>query len=111
MAQPLERQVIEHARTLIAMPTTWTQGEFARDEVGNPVNWRSPHAVQFCVWGALNRAAYDMTGDRRLSVGLADRAAKALREPGMSLSRLNDSGTHGGVLAVFDNWLETSRAA
>ena len=102
MSQPLERQIVERARGLIATPQTWTQGEFARDAHGEPVNWRSPQAVQFCLWGALNRAAYEMTGDRHRSVGLADHAAAALRRGVTSLSRINDHGTHAEVLALFD---------
>jgi hypothetical protein len=110
MSKPLERQVIEQARALIADPAAWTQGEFARDACGNAVSWRSPEAVQFCLWGALNRAAYAMTGDKRQAITLADRAASAMREPGGSLSRVNDTGTHRDVLALFDACLR-SRAA
>jgi hypothetical protein len=110
MSQPLERQIIEQARALIATPATWTQGEFARDAAGTPVSWRSREAAQFCLWGALNRAAYDMTGDRRRSIALADRAAAAMREEGISLSRVNDNGTHDDVLALFDTFLR-KRAA
>jgi hypothetical protein len=106
MAQPLERQIIERARALIATPATWTQGEFARDASGERVSWRSSEAVQFCVWGALNRAAYDTTGDRRQSITLADHAARALRAGVTSLSGTNDSGTHGDVLAIFDTYLK-----
>jgi hypothetical protein len=106
MSQPLERRIIERARALIATPQTWTQGEFARDACGEPVNWRSPKAVQFCLWGALNRVAYEMTGDRYRSVGLADHAAAALRDGVPSLSGVNDRGTHGEVLALFDNYLQ-----
>ena len=106
MSQPLERQIIERARALIATPQMWTQGEFARDAHGEPVNWRSPKAVQFCLWGALNRAAYAMTGDRYRSVGLADHAAAALRDGATSLSGVNDRGTHAEVLALFDAYLQ-----
>ena len=102
MAQPLERHIIERARALIATPASWTQGEFARDAEGAGVSWRSREAVQFCVWGALNRAAYDTTGDRRQAVALADRAARTLRKGTGSLSGTNDRGNHADVLAVFD---------
>jgi hypothetical protein len=110
MSKPLEQQIIEQARALIADPAAWTQGEFARDAHGAPVSWRSKEAVQFCVWGALNRTAYEMTGDRRRAITLADRAAAAMREPGGSLSRINDTGTHEDVLDIFDAYL-CSRAA
>lgn len=106
MSQPLERQIVERARALIATPQTWTQGEFARDAHGEPVSWRSPKAVQFCLWGALNRVAYEMTGDRYQSVGLADHAAAALRDGVRSLSGVNDRGTHTEVLALFEKYLQ-----
>jgi hypothetical protein len=106
MSHPLERRIIERARALIATPATWTQGEFARDATGEPVCWRSPKAVQFCIWGALNRAAYDTTGDRRQSIDLADRAARALRSGLTSLSDTNDRSTHQEVLAILDAYLE-----
>lgn len=108
MSQPLERRIIERARALIATPQTWTQGEFARDANGQPVNWRSPDAVQFCLWGALNRAAYEMTGNKRQSIPLADHAAAALRNGRTSLSGVNDRGTHIDVLRLFDRYLSAS---
>jgi hypothetical protein len=108
MARPVERQVIERARALIAAPHTWTRGEFARDSFGAPVSWRSPKVARFCIWGALNRAASEMTSDEHLRVRLADRAARALRGTTPSISRLNDSGTHADVLALMDCYLKTS---
>jgi hypothetical protein len=106
MSRPLERHIIERARALIATPETWTRDEFARDAQGEPVNWRSPKAVGFCLWGALNRAAFDITGDKRQSITLADHAAAVLRERGSSLSRVNDRGAHADVLAVLDRYLK-----
>jgi hypothetical protein len=108
MAQPVERQIVQRARALIATPQTWTQDEFARDESGEPVSWRSPQAAQFCIWGALNRAARELTDDEHQRVRLADHAARALRSITPSLSRLNDRGTHADVLALIDAYLEAS---
>lgn len=108
MAQPLERKIVGRARALIGAPQRWTQGEFARDGLGQPVSWRSPEATQFCIWGALNRAAGELTEDEHLRVRLADGAARALRGTTPSISRLNDSGTHADVLALIDSYLDTS---
>jgi hypothetical protein len=109
MSQPLERRIIDRARALIATPESWTQGEFARKADGEPVSWRSPHATQFCLWGALYRAAYEMTGDKRQSIGLGDRAAATLRYGRTSLSGVNDRGSHADVLHLFDSYLAARR--
>jgi hypothetical protein len=108
MALPVERQIVARARALIAAPHTWTQGEFAREALGRPVHWRSPEAARFCIWGALNRAACEFTPNERVRVHLTDGAARALRGTLPSLSRLNDRGSHGDVLALIDRYLETS---
>jgi len=108
MAQPLERKIVGRARGLIAAPQMWTQGEFARDGLGQPVSWRSTEATQFCIWGALNRAAGEFTANEHLRVRLADGAARALRATTPSISRLNDSGTHADVLALIDRYLDAS---
>ena len=108
MAQPIDRQIVLRARALIATPLTWTKDEFARDKLGDPVSWRSPEAVQFCIWGALNRAAREMTDNEHQRVRFADHAARALRSMTPSLSRLNDRGAHADVLALLDTYLETS---
>jgi hypothetical protein len=110
MAQPVERQIVQRARALIATPETWSQGEFARDRAGEPVHWGSPEAARLCIWGALNRAARELTGDERQRVRLADHAARALRGRTASISRLNDNGTHADMLALIDGYLETSAA-
>ena len=108
MAQPIEHRIIARARALIAAPQRWTQGEFARDGLGQPVNWRSPEAAQFCIWGALNRAASEVTSNEHLRVHLTDGAARALRGRTPSISRLNDGGTHADVLALIDGYLKTT---
>jgi len=108
MAHPVERQIVQRARALIATPQTWSQGEFARDGSGEPVSWRSPEAVQFCIWGALNRSAREMIGDGHHRVRVAGLAARALRAATPSISRLNDSGTHADMLALIDGYLEQS---
>jgi hypothetical protein len=97
-------------RALIATPQTWTQGEFARDAYDEPASWRSPKAVQFCLWGALNRVAYELTGDRHQGVRLTDHAAAALRDGETSLSDVNDHGTHVEVLALIDKYLNKKAA-
>ena len=40
MAQPVERQIVQRARALIATPQTWTQDEFARYVLADVSRWR-----------------------------------------------------------------------
>ena len=75
--------------------------DFATDQVAGIGENFDP-----AIWGALNRAAREMTGDEHQRVRLADHAARALRSRTPSLSRLNDRGTHADVLALMDGYLE-----
>jgi hypothetical protein len=107
MSRPLEQQIIERAHALIARPESWTRGAFALDAGGDPVSWRSPNAARFCLWGALNRAAFELTGDKRQSITLGERAAATLRAGKPSLSLINDHGTHTDVLELFTTYMNT----
>lgn len=52
-------RVLTRARDLIAEPTHWTKGEFARNEYGYSVGIDSPNACCFCTIGAVRRACYE----------------------------------------------------
>ncbi len=51
----MERDILILARELILLG--WTQGASARDKAGERVHWASDRAAQFCLRGAITRAA------------------------------------------------------
>jgi hypothetical protein len=50
-------ETLSAARAIIADPSNWTQGAFARDAFDHPVKLRSTSAVCFCADGAVALAA------------------------------------------------------
>jgi hypothetical protein len=101
MAKPLQFQVVERARALIADEQTWCRGHLAEDGSGTSVFPTSASAVKRCGLGAMIAAAYELIHDYDAANNLAH---KALR-PHYGISTLvhvNDVRGHGVVLALFD---------
>jgi hypothetical protein len=94
-------QVLANAKSLIASPARWTQGEFARNETGNRVSTYSDDAVCFCAIGALRLAA------RREDVS-CQYLWEILNVSGKfgSVVETNDRGTHDDVMAMFDDAIQ-----
>lgn len=95
------KDLLAEARELISNPDHWTKGAYARvsptDETG--LNFLSPKATCYCMFGALYRvAAVNDIDDKRL-----DRAELALLRVGGGIG-FNDrsSTTHEKVLKKFD---------
>ena len=90
--------ILRKARGFIARG--WTQGEYARDAEGVPVNSRHPSAVCWCASAALH--ATDNYGEERLAAyrGLC----AAIGTNGFQLFEWNDTPgrTQAEVLAAFD---------
>src|SRR6476660_5322174 len=63
MARPLQIQIVERARTLIADKQHWCRGELARDVSGEGVCPTSASAVKRCALGAVIAAAHELTHD------------------------------------------------
>jgi hypothetical protein len=101
MARPLQLQIVERARALIADESHWCRGELARDANGMGVCPMSDRAAKRCGLGALIMAAYQITNDRR---GAHDLAILALRplHGSATLVHVNDMRGHAAVLALFD---------
>ncbi len=101
MAKPLQIQIAETARALIADERHWCRGNLARDLNGEEVCPTAASAVKRCALGALIAAAYELTHDFDAA---HDLAFKALRPQwGTStLVRVNDITGHTAVLALFD---------
>ena len=101
MARPLQIQIVERARTLIADEHHWCRGELARDANGEGVCPTSASAVRRCALGAVIAAAHELTHDLN---GANDFAFNALRPQygTATLVRVNDIRGHAAVLALFD---------
>lgn len=119
------KKVLERAREILSDPKRWTKGNAAKDKFGQEIRVTSPHAVKFCVIGALAKADYELDSSelnyRRLISG-SDRVGAALRhfhdtlghkagDPGFfGIGPWNDSShtTHKDVMAAFDKAIETA---
>jgi hypothetical protein len=110
MAKPLVTLIIERARALIDNPATWCQGTFAFLADGRRCSAHEAGAVRFCAYGALQRAAFDVTGKRALAEELAQKAAMAITGRTASRARAtiiqtNDCRGRVAVLELFDQHL------
>jgi len=101
MAKPLQLQIVEQARALIADEHKWCRGELARDVNGVGVCPTAGSAMKRCALGAVIAAAYELTHDFDAAYDLA---FKALRPSygTATLVRVNDMRGHAAVLALFD---------
>src|SRR5947208_2783291 len=71
-----ERAIVKRARALIGDARRWTRLKFASDAQGESVDFSDPRAERFCAVGALERAAFEISGNREY----AARAAKEVQE-------------------------------
>ena len=98
MSKPILTQVIERGRALVADHATWTTDALARRANGQACQPTDAGAVRFCAYGALVRAAYELTADSEKAQRLADLAAaelvgsKAPDRAYMDLYSINDGG-------------------
>lgn len=87
------REILTAARALIAEPERWTQGAYARDAAGVPVDDSAETAICWCASGALFKFS---------SLPGADRARSAVASIVGPIPDFNDHHTHAEVLAAFD---------
>lgn len=116
MSKPILTQVIERARDLVADRGTWTSHALARRANSEACQPTDPRAVRFCAFGALVRAAYDLTNSGEQAQRLADLAAaelvgtKAPERAYMDLYCINDGGSRSSarkaVLGLFEKALD-----
>ena len=78
MAKPILRHVIEGARAYVAGRGTWTRYTLAATSRGRECEPTDERARKFCAYGALVRAAYDLTRNSEEARHLAGRAAMQL---------------------------------
>jgi hypothetical protein len=102
MSKPLTRPIIERARALIADGDHWCRAALAKDERGRQVDPTGAIARQWCAFGALIAASFELVGDLKQAHNLAEAVA---RESCSSLINTNDTEGHAAVLALFDKVL------
>lgn len=93
------KEILIAARQLVEKPERWTQGVFARDLNGRPVDLLGPHAKCFCISGAVGRV---VKRDHAKWDQILELLAKTARR--RNIVRFNDANkrTHAEVLAAFD---------
>jgi hypothetical protein len=101
MSKPLNTQIIERARALIADEQNWCRGQLARDAKGNPVCPTDRRAKRRCALGAFIAAAYEITNDSTLAHDLAFGAVRSFRGI-TTLIKVNDVRGRAAVLALLD---------
>ena len=101
MAKPLQFQIVERARALIADEQRWCRGVLAEDATGASVFPTSAYAVKRCGLGAVIAAAYQLTHDFDAANQLAHRSLRP-HYGAATLVHVNDMRGHAAVLALFD---------
>ena len=101
MSRPLNVQITEKARSLIADKQHWCRGHLAEDANGLSVFPASASAVRRCGLGALITAAYELTNNYDSAHQLAHTALRP-RCGIATLVHVNDVRGHAAVLALFD---------
>lgn len=105
MSKPLVEQVTESARRLLEDPKNWTQYAIARTRNNRLCEPDDAKAARFCAYGAILRAAHDVTGDSDRAQRVADRAAMLI------MQRENPYSAFEELIAINDGHRPTARRA
>lgn len=108
----LHRQILRKARGLLSDKRRWTRYGAARTGSGAVCPPYAPDAVKFCAYGALARAALEVTGSK----GQARRLAQSIEtmlvggeraaQPHSRLCHVNDRKGYAAVIALLDSAAE-----
>jgi hypothetical protein len=101
MAKPLQIQIVERARALIADERHWCRGHLAQHESGIGISPTSDQAVKRCALGALIAAAYQFTHNLDAAYHLGHRVLRPAYRS-VTLIHVNDMRGHAAVLSLFD---------
>ena len=95
-------EFLRKAKSLIDTPDKWTQGEFATDRNGTPVDPDSAAAQCFCSLGALWRqdTIYWATSQR----------VHLLEAMGGNIAQFNDNHSHAEVMSAWDKAIAAAEA-
>ena len=115
MSKSLNYQIVEGARALVELRSTWTRYYLALTHDNRECDPTDPRAVRFCAYGALMRSASDLTGDGRRAAMLAGRVAMSMtgrhtpQEAFEDIYTMNDGpavSSRRAILNLFDTALE-----
>jgi hypothetical protein len=93
-------EVLVAARELISEPSRWTQGEYAKDAVGNSVTAISEYACCWCSVGAICKIQNDLFPTNPLE----DALEAAIHVIGLKrfTVEFNDNHNHQQVMELWD---------
>lgn len=110
MSPDLQQQILRKARNLLSDRRRWTRYSAARTGNGIVCTPYAPDAVKFCAYGAVVRAALEVTGSRQQAGQLARSIEMRLfgqaRVQQQRLSHVNDCEGYAAVLALLDAAVE-----
>ncbi len=98
------KQTLVKAKEAIQDPNTWTQGRSARMADGKPTYPGDSDASCFCSVGAIEKVTL-ATGDKArypLYAGAIAELSAVLFPKFSGIAQMNDSSSHGQVMAYFD---------
>jgi hypothetical protein len=110
----LHYQVLRKAREILRDKRKWTRYGSARTGNGTVCPPYATQAVKFCAYGAIARAALEVTGDRQQARQLARSiemqivGSERVPHPQKRLSYVNDHKGYSAVLGLFDAGVEGS---
>ena len=109
MSKPLQHQIIADARGLVADERRWIQNARAITRGRDRIEPYHPRAKRFCALGALERAAFTLTGEvaraRSLALSATECLCPAAKNAVFELEHINDRQGHASVLRLFDDYL------
>ena len=101
MSDTLDTVVLKKANALLDTPRRWTREAWARDGDGQRCSPLASEARQWCAWGALQKSAFDIIGDKAASRRVADRISQRLVKCPGGLAFVNERGGYDLVRAVM----------
>ena len=101
-------ECLKAVRERLAVPEQWTQGEYARDEMGVSIGSCCYDAQRWCLLGAVFRESEGLDADSNADSEALDLLQEAVGSKGKGLAEWQDAPerTHAEVLAVIDAAIE-----
>ena len=105
-------EYLQAVRERLAVPERWTQGEYARDEMGMATGSCCYDAQCWCLLGAVFRESESLDADSNADSEALDLLQEAVGSKGKGLAEWQDAPgrTHAEVLAVIDAAIERAGA-